>query len=464
MEQRRAAIYTRISEDREGAGLGVERQEADCRALAERLCWSIVATFSDNDVSASSGRPRPGYRHLLGALRTGQADAVLVWHTDRLHRSPKELEEYIEVCQPREIPTQTVMAGPLDLATPSGRLMARQLGAYARFESEHHSDRAKRARLQAATDGRWIGGLRPFGYGADGMTVIEPEAEVIRWMAAEVLAGRSLRSIAKKLNAEGTLTSTGKPWTARAVVWLLKRPRNAGLSQHQGEPIAKAKWPAILDEETWRGVCAVLGDPDRNTTTSRARKWLLSGLAVCGVCGEPVHSTVAVWGDRRVPSYICPANHVRRQAEKLNEYVEMIVVERLSRPDSRELLAPDQTGDVAALLAQDAGLRARLDELGRLFGDGVIDALQIASGTARIRENREQVTAALAAANRDNVLVDVVEASDVAEAWNALDLSRKRAAIDVLLTVTILRTKRGGTRRRGEPIFDHGFIRIDWKR
>jgi site-specific DNA recombinase len=94
----------------------------------------------------------------------------------------------------------------------------------------------------------------------------------------------------------------------------------------------------------------------------------------------------------------------------------------------------------------------------------VIDALQIASGTARIRENREQVTAALAAANRDNVLVDVVEASDVAEAWNALDLSRKRAAIDVLLTVTILRTKRGGTRRRGEPIFDHGFIRIDWKR
>lgn len=96
----------------------------------------------------------------------------------------------------------------------------------------------------------------------------------------------------------------------------------------------------------------------------------------------------------------------------------MIVVERLSRPDARDLLSPDQTGEVAALLAQDAGLRARLDELGRLFGDGVIDALQLASGTARIRGNREQVTAALAAANRDNVLVDVVEASDAAGAWN----------------------------------------------
>jgi site-specific DNA recombinase len=148
----------------------------------------------------------------------------------------------------------------------------------------------------------------------------------------------------------------------------------------------------------------------------------------------------------------------------LDEYVSMILIERLSRPNARDLLAPDQTGDVAALLAQDAGLRARLDELGRLFGDGVIDALQLASGTARIRENREQVTAALAAANRDNVLVDVVEASDVAEAWNALDLSRKRAAVDVLLTVTILRTKRGGARRKGESTFDNESVRVDWKR
>jgi site-specific DNA recombinase len=127
---------------------------------------------------------------------------------------------------------------------------------------------------------------------------------------------------------------------------------------------------------------------------------------------------VATWGDRRAPSYVCPDHHARRNAEKLDEYVGMIVVERLSRPDARDLLSPDQTGEVAALLAQDAGLRARLDELGRLFGDGVIDALQLASGTARIRGNREQVTAALAAANRDNVLVDVVEASDAAGAWN----------------------------------------------
>lgn len=464
--ERQAAIYVRISEDKTGAGLGIERQEADCRALAGRLGWDVVEPiYSDNDVSAYSGKPRPGYRRLLADLRTGVADAVLCWHTDRLHRSPVELEEYIEVCQPREIPTQTVKAGPLDLATPSGRLMARQLGAYARFESEHHSDRAKRARLQAATDGRWLGGLRPFGYGADGMALIEAEAEAIRWMAAEVQAGTSLRSIARKLNAEGTFTSQGRPWTSRAVAWLLRRPRNAGLSQHQGEPIGPAKWPAILDSDTWRGVVAVLGDPARNTTTSRARRWLLSGLALCGVCGKPVRSGgVAVRGDRRVPSYTCPAGHVRRNAVELDDYVEVVVVERLSQPDAAELLAPDQTGDVAALHAQDAGLRARLDELGRLYGDGVIDALQLASGTAAIRTQREQVTASLAAASRSGVLQGVADAPDPSTVWEGLDLSRRRAIVDVLLEVTILRTKRGGARRKGETSFDPASVAIEWKR
>jgi site-specific DNA recombinase len=465
---RKAAIYVRISEDREsrgGAGLGVKRQEDDCRALASRLGWAVVEPiYQDNDVSAYSGKPRPSYRRLLADLRTGVADAVLCWHTDRLHRSPVELEEYIEVCQPREIPTQTVKAGPLDLATPSGRLMARQLGAYARFESEHHSDRAKRARLQAATDGRWIGGLRPFGYGADGMTLIEAEADAIRWMAAEVLAGNSLRSIARKLNAEGTFTSQGRPWTPRAVALLLQRPRNAGLSQHQGEPIGPAKWPAILDSDTWRGVVAVLGDPTRNTTASRARKWLLSGLALCGVCGEPVRSTVSAWGTRRAPAYVCPAGHVRRNAVELDDYVEATVVERLSRPDAAELLAPDQTGDVAALHAQDAGLRARLDELGRMFGDGMIDALQLASGTASIRTQREAVTEALAASSRGSVLQGVADAPDVAEVWEGLDLSRRRAIVDVLLQVTILRTKRGGARRKGETTFDPASVGIEWKR
>src|SRR5690625_3774762 len=95
VETKQAAIYVRISRDREGAGLGVDRQENDCRDLAARLGWTIVATYTDNDLSAYSGKPRPGYLAMLEDVKAGRVNAILAWHTDRLHRKNAELEEFV---------------------------------------------------------------------------------------------------------------------------------------------------------------------------------------------------------------------------------------------------------------------------------------------------------------------------------------------------------------------------------
>ena len=63
----RTAIYCRISKDRSGESLGVERQEQDCRQLAERLGWEVVGVYIDNDISAStkSRKHRPQYAEML---------------------------------------------------------------------------------------------------------------------------------------------------------------------------------------------------------------------------------------------------------------------------------------------------------------------------------------------------------------------------------------------------------------
>jgi site-specific DNA recombinase len=468
--RRRAAIYTRISQDRTGAGLGIERQEADCRQLAQRLGWEIVAVHSDNDLSAYSGKPRPGYRALLADLRGGVADAVICWHTDRLHRHPSELEEYLAVCErPPGIPTQTVKAGELDLITPSGRMVARQLGAVARYEVEHMIERQQRARLQAATAGRWGGGRRPFGYEADGVTVVPVEADALRWAASQVLAGASLSGTAAELNDRGIRTATGKPWKPTELRRALVRPRNAGLMVHRGQVIGRAGWPAILEEDTWRGVRAVLEDPTRRTNTTVARRWLLSGLAVCGVCGDPVRSFSASAKRRRAkPVYTCrTGKHVIRDAAEVDALVEAVTVERLSRPDARDLLTPDQQGDdPTALHLRDAALAARLRELGRLAGQGAIDPIQLVEATAEIRRQREDITAQLAAVSRGSVLAGVVDTADPAKAWASLDLSRKRAIIDVLMTVTILPSRKGRRPgwRSGESYFDPATVRIEPKR
>ncbi len=115
------AVYARMSLDKTGEGLGVERQEQECRELAARLGVTVSNVFSDNDISATTGKRRPGFEALLAS----KPEAVIVWHIDRLVRVTKDLERVIDL----GIPVHAVTAGHLDLATPAGRAVARTITA-----------------------------------------------------------------------------------------------------------------------------------------------------------------------------------------------------------------------------------------------------------------------------------------------------------------------------------------------
>lgn len=465
---RRAVIYTRISKDRAGAGLGVDRQRQDCVDLADHLGWTVVGHHSDNDLSAYSGKPRPGYRALLDDLENGRANAVIVWHTDRLHRRPVELEQYIDVCDPRGVITQTVKAGPLDLATPSGRMVARMLGSAGRYEVEHMIERQQAAKLQAATAGRWKGGRRPFGYESDGVTVRESEAAEIRRATDDLLAGMSLHAIARDWNARGVTTSTGGPWKPTEVRKLLARPRNAGLMEHRGEVLGAAQWPAIVDESLWQAVRAMLSDASRRTTTGNARRWLGGGLYLCGVCGATLRATTGGTGGKgrgTAPAYRCEHGaHVVRRCELLDEFVEAVAIERLSRLDPADLGRDRAAVDTASLQVQRLALQARLDELVDRFAAGEITGSQMERGSKTLRKRLDDLDQQLATAAGTSAL-DGATGPDVADVWPTLDLSRRRAIIDVLMTVIVHRAPRGRPAgwRPGETYFDPRAVEIAWK-
>lgn len=466
MSSKRAAIYCRISQDREGAGLGVERQRQDCEALAERLGWAVVAQHTDNDTSAYSGKPRPGYKALLADLDAGTADAVLIWHTDRLHRSPRELEDYIDLCERRGVVTQSVRAGQVDLSTPSGRMNARNLGNYARYESEHKSERTKRAQLQAAQAGKWLGGAPPFGWNLkdDGSaTLNRREAREVREAAKALLAGASLGSVVADLNARGITTSTGRPWNYTSLRQVLTRPRNAGLSSLNGEILGKARWPAILTEETWRAVCSMLADPSRRRSMSNRARWLLAGLAVCGKdgCGAPLRSaTVAsnrAAGTTRTV-YRCPVGgggHVARSAKPLDEHVTRVVLGLLARPDfAAAFAARSDAPDAEALRVEAVTLRARQAEAAELFAAGNITGAQLARITKGLQARLEDTDAAMAQAAAGSALAPFAT-DDPAEVWNGLAIDRRRAVVRELCAVTVLPSGRRGNG------YDPDLVRIE---
>src|SRR5438105_473882 len=83
-----AAIYVRVASDDRGTGLGVKRQEEDCRRLCIQHGFGpeVTRVYSDNNTSAYTGNRRPAYRQLLEDVKAGQVRFVAVWHLDRLHR------------------------------------------------------------------------------------------------------------------------------------------------------------------------------------------------------------------------------------------------------------------------------------------------------------------------------------------------------------------------------------------
>ncbi len=136
----KAGVYTRISSDPSGQRAGVDRQRADCEAHCLARDWEVVEVFCDNDASAYGRKPRQAYERMLAAVESGSIDAIVTWHNDRLHRSPKELEAFIDLVERSRVRLAVVTGGDYDLTTPDGRLSARIVGAVARKESEDRTD------------------------------------------------------------------------------------------------------------------------------------------------------------------------------------------------------------------------------------------------------------------------------------------------------------------------------------
>lgn len=493
-------IYCRASLDRTGEELSVTRQLEDARATAHARQLNVIAELIDNSVSAKGRQKRPGFDAALRAIAEGRVKCILAWDMSRLSRSARDRLRLLETGKEHGVVLAFVRGSDLDLSTPAGRLTADILGSVALHEIDQKGDRQRRATLQAAEQGRRAGGRRPFGYEADGMTVLDAEASALRDAYEAVLTGVPLGRIAATWNERGlrtpqrgyvhncggTCPSTVRPracpqrglgdhspWKAPTVRSTLMNPRNAGLrshvTQHQrdagGDPrklrltsiMGAAAWPSIIDESTWRAAIDVLTDPSR-TSPARSGRALLTGVAFCGVCDAGVHAGGGATRPGMEPyaTYRCrdSLGHLGRAAGPVDWWVTEIVIERLARPDAVTLLDADGRPDAAELRIQAKALRTRIDGLARLFAEQVLDEAGVRRESTRLRAELAGVEAQQRDAGRVNILGPLVLAGQqapeqesaraaVRNVWEGLDIDRRRAVINVLMTVRLLPPGRG---------------------
>lgn len=292
------------------------------------------------------------------------------------------------------------------------------------------------------------------------MTVREDEAAVIRLAAQWVLDGLSLGEVARRLTATGVKPVDGGRWLTAVVRRTLLGPRVAGLRQHQGQVIGRAAWPAILDEQTYAAVGAVLRAPGRRLNT-HARPYLLTGgTARCGACGGPLIARPRSGGDR---CYVCASptpqtagsgcGKVRRLADPVETEVLARLFATIAALPSIEAV---QLVDDTPVLAEIARLDELLAGLARdHYALGLIGRTEFLAARDALAEQADTARARLTPRARRR---PAVAPARLQETWPDLSHEERRQHIADWIDAVIIHPARPGLNK-----FDPTKIEVRWR-
>lgn len=226
---KRAVLYARVSTLLQADfGVSLEMQEELARRHCAREGWEFCGLYTDTE----SGRrdARPELLRMEKDAEGGEFEVVLIYKTDRLARSLLRLLQIAADFHDRGIGLVS-LTEPIDFTTPMGKALLAMLGAFAEMESQNTSRRVKDAmRHRAARTGKHAGPT-PDGYKRmdDGTLVPCPvRGPLIAEIFDRFLEARSIRGVVVAMNQSGRLASTGVPWRAATLGFILANPVYAG--------------------------------------------------------------------------------------------------------------------------------------------------------------------------------------------------------------------------------------------
>ena len=320
----KVALYARYSSENQ-RDASIEDQLRSCRLHAERQGWTIVDSYTDRAISGAS-LLRPGIQELIQDAQRRRFEIVLAEAMDRLSRDQEDIAGLFKRMQFADVRIVTLSEGDVS------HLHIGLKGTMNALFLKDLADKTRRGQRGRVEKGKAGGGLC-YGYdvvrtiGPDGQpttgerTINEAEADVVRRIFDEYVAGRSSRTIALDLNAARIAGPQGREWGPSTIHGNVQR-RNGVLNNElyigrlmwnrqrflkdpdSGKRIARlnpeADWVIqdvpklrIVDDARWLAVRerqASLQMTSRETAANpmverRRPKHLFAGLTRCGCCG-----------------------------------------------------------------------------------------------------------------------------------------------------------------------------------
>lgn len=448
--QRRAVGYVRVSVDHE------RKVSPEIQAEAiEQLCavkdWKLAHMEVERGRSAGTGKKRPGLDHVREMIRCGEADVLVVWKLDRCSRSVHDFSVLLEELRVQGAGFVSCTES-FDTSDPLGEAMVQITMVFAQLERARSSQRALAWHAHRARRGDPYLGRAPFGYKrtrdeqgrpVGPLEIDEVTAPLVRRAAELFLATKSMGEVQRFLAEHGY-----ERWTP-ALRKSLSSPQLAGIRIVDGVMVT-GSWPPILDVATHRAILTELDKPERGRGRPAGQRWLLTGLLVCGKCGQSLaaggHHQVKAKGGaiKRQRHYRCarPGNMrtgcgTTMAAEPLEAWVESAVLAKVTPQMWRKLRSAR-----ARRAPRDAdAAEADLIVLARRFGAGEI--LEVEWNAAR-SVLLERIAAAEATPTVPSP--DVPDVKDLHAAWRRGELSvadKRRVLAAVIERITISRGVRG---------------------
>ena len=201
----RCAIYTRKSTD-EGLDKDFNSLDAQREACAAYVMsqqhegWTLLPEFYDDGGHSGGTLERPALQQLLGDVKAGKVDVVVVYKIDRLTRSLADFAKIVDVLDEAEASFVSVTQA-FSTTTSMGRLTLNVLLSFAQFEREVGAERIRDKIAASKAKGMWMGGGVPLGYEAvDRKLVIIPdEAATVREIMARYLKANSIKALVEEL-------------------------------------------------------------------------------------------------------------------------------------------------------------------------------------------------------------------------------------------------------------------------
>jgi DNA invertase Pin-like site-specific DNA recombinase len=470
-------LYLRLSDLRNEEAF--DKRIAKLRSLANTLGWPVHRVIVENDMAPAkdgklrpatafkrkkimtpSGRyelrtVRPGFREILDDITTGRVNAMLAEDLDRVVRDPRDLEDLLDACAQRKAHARS-LSGSLTLTeggTEAERSMARVMVAMANKASADTARRVAEGR-ERNWGASYQGGRRPFGYAVAKDTthlkrtlmIVPDEAELILKWADQILnQDVSRKAILREIRENDIPSASGGEWNGKTLKQVLTKPTVAGLAAYKGQ-LKPAPWPYILEKDIWERLCEKLSGPLADTSSGNEPKWLLSGIAKCGICQDG--TTVRATGSgtlRGKTGYQCEKiAHLFRNTKLVDAYVEEIIIRHLNKHGRDILKPPVRTGiDTSELRKEAKKIRERKAQHLRLHMRGLINDSDLEESLRDAKDRLAVIDSQLAECDEPDQLAEFRD-KPAETVWASLPLARKRAIVKLLADITIMPSARRG--------------------